>query len=241
MFIPIGDDNSQRHRTPFVVYLLVILNAVGWFLELKHGERFMAAFATIPYEITHGIDLISQKFISVHGKLEPIPQAPGPSPIYLTILTSMFMHASWGHIIGNMVYLWIFGDQIEDRLGHTRFLIFYLLAGIGASLAQVLGDPNSVIPCLGASGAIAGVLGAYLILYPRNQVRVLVFRNIIVLPASLVLGMWVVMQLLGQIGTANAGAPGVAYLAHIGGFAVGFLFCIPLLFKSRRARTRSWR
>jgi membrane associated rhomboid family serine protease len=240
MFIPIGDDNSQRRTTPIVVWLLVLGNIVGWFLELTRGERFMVAFATIPFEITHGVDLVAKQPLSVHGEMLLIPQAPGPSPIYLTVLTSMFLHGSWGHIIGNMVYLLIFGDQIEDRLGHLRFLLFYLGAGVVAALAQVWGDPSSIVPCVGASGAIAGVLGAYLLLYPRNTVRMLFFRSIINVPASIVLGMWGVMQVLGQLDSASSQAPGVAYLAHLGGFAVGFVVSAALVMKGGRQR-RSWR
>lgn len=125
------------------------------------------------------------------------------------------------HLIGNMLYLAIFGDQVEDRLGHIRFLIFYLFAGVVATLTQAYAEPTSIIPTVGASGAIAGVLGAYLVLHPRNQVRVLLFRDIIILPAALVLGMWIVFQFLGQA-EAQRGQGGVAYLAHIGGFLVGF-------------------
>jgi membrane associated rhomboid family serine protease len=133
----------------------------------------------------------------------------------------MFMHGSWMHIIGNMVYLLIFGDQIEDEFGHFKFLFFYLAAGVGATVAQVMASPESVIPCVGASGAIAGTLGAYLVLHPNNRVRVLVIRSIVMLPASLVLGMWIVMQLFGQVESAAGKASGVAYMAHIGGFVVG--------------------
>ena len=132
MFIPIGDDNSMRRSIPWVVWLLVGINSYLWFLTLEQGESFLAAYATIPYEITSGIDLRSTKFASIGGRMEAIPQAPGPSPIYLTLITSMFLHGSWLHIIGNMVYLLIFGDQIEDRLGHLNFLLFYIVAGVGA-------------------------------------------------------------------------------------------------------------
>jgi len=164
MFIPIGDDNTRRYRTPFVVWALVVANALVWLLELQHGERFISSYAAIPFEISTGTDLIHTKYVSIEGARYPIEQGPGPRPIYLTLLTSMFMHGSWGHIIGNMVYLIIFGDQIEDRYGHLKFLLFYLLVGVAAGISQVVADPTSILPCVGASGAIAGVLGAYFII-----------------------------------------------------------------------------
>jgi membrane associated rhomboid family serine protease len=134
----------------------------------------------------------------------------------------MFMHGSWLHIIGNMVYLLVFGDQIEDRLGHIRFLIFYLFAGIVAGVAQVLAEPYSVLPCVGASGAIAGVLGAYLMIYPGNPIRVLLLRSVVNIPAALVLGFWGVLQVLGHLGNPSPEG-GVAYMAHLGGFGIGVL------------------
>lgn len=234
MFIPIGDDNTRRQRFPFVVYLLVALNAYVWFLELRHGEEFLAMYAAVPFEIIHGVDLVTTQYLTIQGEQFPIVQAPGPSPIYLTLITSMFMHASWMHIIGNMVYLLIFGDQIEDRLGHFRFLAFYLVAGVVAALAQIATAPNSILPTVGASGAIAGVLGAYLILYPRNAVRMLMLNSIVVLPAYFVLGLWVVLQVFGHLGSVGAQAPGVAYMAHIGGFAVGF--AVSWLIRNRSPR-----
>lgn len=220
MFLPIGDDNSARRSFPIVTWALVAANAYVWFLELSRGETFIASYAAIPYEITTGKDLISTKYLPSGGELVPIPNAPGPNPIQLTLLTSMFMHGSWMHIIGNMVYLLIFGDQIEERLGRFKFLCFYLLAGVAAGLAQVSATPLSHLPCVGASGAIAGVLGAYLILYPRNAVHVLIFRSVVNLPAFLVLGMWGFMQVAGHLGTPGEQG-GVAYMAHIGGFIVG--------------------
>jgi membrane associated rhomboid family serine protease len=220
MFIPLGDDNSRRRRVPLVMWLLVVLNGTVWFFELAYGERFIAAYAAIPFELSTGLDLTTTKYISIQGERIAIPQAPGPSPIYLTLLTSMFMHGSWMHLFGNMIYLLIFGDQIEDRLGHLRFLVFYLLAGVAAGLAQVIATPTSVLPCVGASGAIAAVLGAYLVLHPRNFIHVLLFRSIVSLPAFVVLGFWGVMQVLGHFGNPSEQG-GVAYMAHIGGFVVG--------------------
>ena len=221
MFIPLGDDNRGRRTTPFVNYALIGLNAYVWYLQLTLGESFTASYAAIPLELTQGIDVTATQSITVEGERIPIPQGPGPHPLWLTVFSAMFMHGSWMHLIGNMVYLAIFGDQVEDRLGHARFLIFYLFAGIVATITQVFGDPTSIIPSLGASGAIAGVLGAYLVLYPHNNVKVLLIRNIVIVPASLVLGMWGIFQLLGQASTQESHG-GVAYLAHIGGFVVGF-------------------
>ena len=235
MFIPIGDDNSRRRRVPLVVGLLIAANAYMWFQELQYGELFIASFAAIPYEIATGTDLVSTKYTSLNGEIVPVPQAPGPRPIYLTLISSMFMHGSWLHIIGNMLYLLIFGDQIEDRLGHSRFLLFYLMAGIIAGVAQVIAEPHSILPCVGASGAIAGVLGAYLILYPVNAIRVLVLRSILVMPAFVVLGFWGVLQVVGHLG--NPGSQGgVAYMAHLGGFGVGLLAGLGLRFRGTRRR-----
>jgi membrane associated rhomboid family serine protease len=220
MFIPIGDDNSRRLRTPLVVWLLVAANGCVWFLELQRGEMFIASYAAVPFELSTGIDLTTTKYISLHGDMVPVPQAPGPHPIYLTLLSSMFMHGSWMHIIGNMMYLLIFGDQIEDRLGRLRFLLFYLVSGVVAGLAQVATQPNSVLPCVGASGAIAAVLGAYLALHPGNSIRVLFFQSVLMMPAFIVLGFWGVMQVMGHLGNPTAQG-GVAYMAHVGGFVVG--------------------
>ena len=221
MFIPIGDDNRGRRITPFITYGIIGLNAYVWYLQLTLGESFTASYAAIPLEITGGVDVTNTQYISVQGERFPIPQAPGPHPLWLTVFTAMFMHGSWMHLIGNMLYLGIFGDQVEDRLGHIRYLIFYLFAGIVATLTQVFAEPMSIIPSLGASGAIAGVLGAYWVLYPRNRVKVLLIRDIVIVPASLVLGMWIVFQLFGQA-SVQQGQGGVAYLAHIGGFITGF-------------------
>lgn len=237
MFIPLGDDNSRRYRTPFVVWLLVAANALVWALELQWGEQFIASYAAIPLELSTGTDITVTKYISVQGERFPIEHGPGPNPIYLTLLTSMFMHGSWGHIIGNMVYLLIFGDQIEDRYGHLKFLLFYLFTGVAAGISQVLADPTSILPCVGASGAIAGVLGAYFVMYPANTVRVLIFRDIIHLPAFIVLGFWGVMQVLGHFGNPTSGG-GVAYMAHVGGFVAGVVVALLCRLNPSRQRRR---
>jgi len=235
MFLPIGDDNRARRTFPFVVWTIFVANVIVWYLELTLGDLFIAAYSAVPFEITRGIDLVHPSALRLAGELVEIPQAPGPSPVQLTLLTAMFLHGSWGHIIGNMLYLLIFADQIEDLLGHFTFLIFYLVCGLAASAAHVLGDPTSQIPSLGASGAIAGVLGAYLVIYPNNRVRVLARGGVMLVPAILVLGMWFVLQIVGQFGTVASGGAGVAYLAHIGGFVAGVVCIVPFLKRRRQA------
>ena len=222
MFIPIGDDNSRRRRFPFIVLGLVLLNVFVWYLQLTLGESFSASWAAIPFELSHGVDLIDTQHLYVHGETYDIPNGPGPSPLDLTAASSMFMHGSLMHLIGNMLYLIIFGDQIEDELGHFKFLVFYVVAGLVAVYVQVRSDPSSILPCVGASGAIAGVLGAYLVVHPLNRVRVLFFNSFLDLPALLVLGFWGVLQILGQA-TAPVGQGGVAYGAHLGGLVAGLV------------------
>lgn len=222
MFIPIGDDNSRRRRFPFIVLGLVLLNTFIWYLQLTLGESFSASWAAVPYELSHGIDLVGTQHLTTRGETFDIPNGPGPSPIYLTTITSMFMHGSWMHIIGNMMYLIIFGDQIEDELGHFKFLCFYFVAGLAAMYVQVMSAPSSILPCVGASGAIAGVLGAYLVVHPFNRVRVLFINSFLDLPAFIVLGLWGVLQILGGA-TTPSGQGGVAYGAHLGGLAAGLV------------------
>jgi membrane associated rhomboid family serine protease len=238
MFIPLGDDNTDRHITPVVVYALILANALVWFLQLTQGDPFTMGYATVPLEISTGQDLIGIKRIVVGGEAHPLRHYPGPTPIYLTLISAMFMHGSWMHIIGNMVYLVIFGDQIEDRLGHAKFLAFYLLCGLAAGLAQVVYQPDSIIPCLGASGAIAGVLGAYLVIHPRNRVRVLFFQMLVHLPAVVVLGGWFLLQVFSQISVVGGAGGGVAYMAHIGGFVAGVVMILVFGRKPTMVRAR---
>ena len=232
MVMPLGDDNLDRHITPVVTYALIAINVIVWLLELSGGEAFINGFSAVPFEITHNTDLVGRQIINAGGQSVALDLYAGPKPIYLTLLTSMFMHASWMHIIGNMVYLWIFGDNIEDRLGHAKFLVFYLICGFAASLAHILFGPDSVIPSLGASGAIAGVLGSYLMLFPRKNVRVLVARSVVNMPAWAVLGLWIGLQIFSQIGVSGGQSSGVAYLAHIGGFFAGVI--LTFLFRAHR-------
>jgi membrane associated rhomboid family serine protease len=235
--MPIGDDNSGRQIWPFVTYALIAINiAVFVFLQLPSAnDAFTYAFSVVPREITQNVDLVGPVAL---GSRNFIELQPGPHPIYLTILSAMFMHGSWMHLLGNMLYLWIFGDNVEDALGHIKFLLFYLVCGLAATLAHIFSAPNSLVPSLGASGAIAGVLGGYLMMYPTRRVRVLFWYSIIELPALIVIGAWIAIQLFSSIGsiarTANTG--GVAYWAHVGGVVAGLL--LVNLFRSRRRHFR---
>jgi membrane associated rhomboid family serine protease len=230
MLFPIGDDNSARREMPVVNYLLIGINIFVFLIQLTN-EAFTYGYSVVPYEITHGVDLIGPGGYDRLGHLVSPPQAPGPPLIYLTLLTAMFMHGGFMHIAGNMLYLWIFGDNVEDRLGHAKYLVFYLLCGLLASATHIFFDPNSRIPSLGASGAIAGVLAAYLVLFPHQRVRVLIPLGIFLqyseLPAILVIGFWAVLQFLSGFGsiarTAQSGGGGVAYMAHVGGFVAGLV------------------
>ena len=233
MVMPLRDDDTDRRTIPVVTYALIAVNILVWLIELGLGDRFINGYSTVPFEITHDTDLVGMQTVQAGGQSIPIQLYPGPSPIYLTLLTSMFMHASWLHIAGNMLYLWIFGDNIEDRIGHAKFLLFYLICGLAASAADIFFKTDSIIPSLGASGAIAGVLGAYLVLFPTRQVRVMVARQIVNMPAFMVLGLWILLQIFSQISVVGDRAGGgVAYMAHIGGFVAGVVLIF--LFGGRR-------
>jgi membrane associated rhomboid family serine protease len=199
---PIGDDNSARRIVPLVTYALIVLNVMFFLVELNGGDAFIMQWAFVP-----------SRFLA-----NPIGDFP-------TLFTSMFMHAGWVHLGGNMLYLWIFGDNVEDRFGHVKFLIFYLLCGLGATFAQLMFSLDSNIPNLGASGAIAGVLGSYILMFPKGRIRVLQGQQVVQAPALMVIGFWIVLQLFSSIGsianTADTG--GVAYMAHVGGFVAGFV------------------
>ncbi len=210
--IPLRDHLPGR-SAPVVVFLLIAVNVLVFFYEQSLGpslESFVQSYGMVPYEITRGEDL---------------PPA-GPTPIYATLLTSMFMHGSWLHLIGNMLYFWIFGNNVEDVFGRIGFLLFYLVMGAAAAAGQILIAPGSQVPLIGASGAIAGVMGAYLIFWPQARVDVLVFYfyfiRVVPLPAIVVLGIWILMNLLqGAYALGGLGQGGVAWWAHIGGFAAG--------------------
>lgn len=235
MFIPISDDNSDRTITPYVNYLLIAVNILVFVFLQEFGEdaKFTYSFSTVPEEIITGKDVVTKdQKVRDPATGETFIQ-PGlgktPSPVYITLLTSMFMHGGIAHIFGNMLFLWIFGDNIENRIRHLRYLIFYLLCGVIASLSHValtvLTNGNTLIPSLGASGAISGVMGAYILLFPKNRVNLLMFRFITQVPAYVALGLWFVFQLISGVGLLGGGtqSDGVAYAAHIGGFISGLV------------------
>lgn len=240
MLFPIGDDNTGRSTTPFVNYLLIAVNVLVFvFLQgLGSNEKFTYAYSTVPGEIITGRDIVTRP-VAVENFTGQRIQMPGLQPtlipVYLTLITSMFMHGGIAHIFGNMLFLWIFGDNIEDRLGHLRYLIFYLVCGIlaglshvfvTAALASAAGDSSSLlVPSLGASGAISGVLGGYLLLFPTNRVIVILSWFVTPVPAFVAIGLWFVFQLISGLGILGSGsqAGGVAYAAHIGGFIAGLV------------------
>jgi membrane associated rhomboid family serine protease len=199
--IPLRDVIPSR-TTPYITVTIIGLNALAWLFELS-----------LPREVL-------PLFLQVYGVVPAEMHPP-------TLITSMFLHGGWSHVLGNMWYLWIFGDNVEDRLGHGRFLVFYLLCGIIAALGQVVIDPTSTLPTIGASGAIAGVMGAYFVLYPRSRVLTLIpifLLNVVEVPAVVLLGFWFLMQLFNAgavAAAANTGQGGVAFAAHVAGFVVG--------------------
>lgn len=213
MVFPIGDDNSSRRTVPVVTYGLIALNALVFFMEMSQGGPFIRQWSVVPRQLV-----------------------ANPTEEFPTIFTSMFMHAGWMHLLGNMLFLWIFGDNVEDRLGRAKYLAFYLVCGIAATLAQVAVSAESSIPNLGASGAISGVLAAYLVLFPQGRVRVLMRGGTVAVPALVVIGLWIVLQLINGIGsiTQSAQTGGVAYMAHIGGFVAGLVLAFLLTGKSLR-------
>ncbi len=211
MLFPIGDDNSTRRTFPLVILLLILANALFFIAELALGEAFIVQWSFVP-----------QRFLA------------NPVAGFLTLFTSMFMHAGWLHIAGNMLYLWIFGDNVEDRFGHVKFLIFYLICGLAATFAQMAFNMHSEIPNLGASGAIAGVLGAYILMFPKGRIKVLLVNRVVLLPALIVLGLWIALQFFSGIGSimGSTDEGGVAYMAHIGGFVTGFI--LTFFFRKKR-------
>src|ERR1043166_631470 len=238
MVFPLYDDNSDRQTTPYVNYAIIELNIIVFiFLQgLGTNEQFTYSFSTVPQEILTGQDVVTAGHVvtdAVTGQRYMSPGlGPTPISVYLTLFTSMFMHGGIAHIAGNMLFLWIFGDNIEDRVGHVKYLIFYLLCGVIASLSHVFargvfaGDEGSVlVPSLGASGAISGVLGAYILLYPKRRVTVILFRFLTQVPAYVAIGIWFAFQLISGLGMLGGGSQtgGVAYAAHVGGFLAGLV------------------
>lgn len=217
--MPIGDDNTGRTITPYVNYILLALNifVFVYYQALGTNMNFLLSYSTVPAEITSGSDIVG-----------PNGLGPSPAPVYITILTSMFMHGGIAHIAGNMLYLWVFGDNLENVMGHFKYFLFYLICGVIAALshvimATILGN-GTLVPSLGASGAISGVLGGYLVLFPRNRVKVLAIPFVFRVPAIITLGIWIIMQLVNQYySLSGSEEAGVAYAAHIGGFFAGML------------------
>lgn len=235
MLFPIGDDNSDRTTTPIVNYILIAINVLVFvfFQGMGANDNFTYAFSTVPREIVTGQDQVTAPRTIEDPVSGDKFQAPGlqPTPftVYITLLTSMFMHGGWAHLFGNMLFLWIFGDNLEHVMGRGRYLIFYLLCGIIASLAHVFTtvafNGNQLVPSLGASGAISGVLGGYILLFPKRRVKVIMLRMLTEVPAFVALGLWFAFQLISGLGVLGSGSQegGVAYAAHIGGFIAGLV------------------
>jgi membrane associated rhomboid family serine protease len=221
MFLPLKDHNPVRIR-PYVTVGLIALNCFVFLIELGHGPSlpyFIARWGAIPYVYTHFGQLVA-----VGSNL---PLTTGPSPFWITGFTSMFLHGGWAHLLFNMLFLWIFGNNVEDFLGHVRYLVFYLVTGLLGLFTHVLLNPSSTLPVIGASGAISGVLGAYMVLYPRARVTTLVFLiffvTFIEVPAVVLLGFWIFLQLFSGLGSLGHGGGGTAHWAHVGGFVSGYL------------------
>ncbi len=236
MVMPLGNEETSQ-ATSWATYLLIAANLICFGVEQVKPSSFLIAYSATPYEITHNIDLANPfTFRARPGILDRssqpsgdpavlVHQAQGPSPIWLTLASAMFLHANLIHLAGNMLFLWIFGQRVEEVFGRFVFLGFYLGSGLVGTLAQVAADPNSLTPILGASGAIAGVMGAYLIWFPSDRVRVLVFNSLFLVPASGVIGAWIVTQLVLGFFLPGAVAQSgrTAYLAHLGGVVVGIV------------------
>jgi membrane associated rhomboid family serine protease len=215
---PLGDASRRPQHQPLVTLGLIALNAAVFVLELQGGEPFIRRWAVVPFNLS-GLN-------------------------WLTVLTAMFLHAGWSHLFGNMLFLWAFGPQIEDAMGRGRFLGFYLLGGLVAFGAQIAVDPNSTIPMLGASGAIAAVMGAFLITYPRDRIRTLIVFGFLIairlIPAIVLVGFWFLMQLFNEVGAlATIHTGGVAYAAHMGGFVMGMVSA-RLFENSQRLAYQRW-
>jgi membrane associated rhomboid family serine protease len=219
--LPLGDDNSTRRTFPIITYGLIALNVLIFLLELSSGDAFITQWSFVPARF-----------------------AANPGREFVTIFSSMFMHAGWVHLAGNMLYLFIFGDNVEDRLGHVRYLIFYLLCGIAATFAQYMFSIGSDVPNLGASGAIAGALGAYIIMYPGERVRVLMGYAVVQMSAVVVIGFWIVLQFISSLSTfttsSQTGGGGVAYMAHVGGFLAGIVLTFLLGARNERRLSSSY-
>jgi membrane associated rhomboid family serine protease len=205
---PLGDDNTGRRSVPVITFVLIGLHILVFFVELNGGEAFVRQWAFIPRRFTN----------------DPTGEVPH-------VFSAMFMHGGWLHLFGNMLYLWIFGDNVEDEFGHIKFLVFFVLCGAAATFAQYYFTPQSNLPNVGASGAIAGVLGAYILMFPSARVNVLLYNAVVAMPAVVVLGLWILLQIFSGVGAiavtdATADTGGVAYMAHVGGFAAGLVLAL---------------
>ncbi len=254
MILPIADDNTDRTSTPIVTYALIALNVIVFvFLQgMGRNDKFTYAFSTVPQEILTGQDVAtSDRWIHdpLSGHVFRIPGLqPTPISVYITLLTSMFMHGGIAHLAGNMLFLWIFGDNVENALGRVKFILFYLLCGVLASLAHVYSTVefrgNPLVPSLGASGAISGVLGAYLLLFPQKRVVVIMLRFLTEVPAIVAIGMWFLFQVIngiGMLGLGSRAGGGVAYAAHIGGFVAGLMLVMFFIGKQPQRQRRPQR
>jgi membrane associated rhomboid family serine protease len=253
MLFPIADDNRDRLALPVVNIALIAINILVFvfFQQMATNDNFTLAYSAVPAEIAAGKDLVTEDRERVvetpRGRVHVT--VPGlqttPIPVYLTIFTAMFMHGSLAHIAGNMWFLWIFGDNIEDDLGRLRYTIFYLLCGVLATLAHVfvsLSGDSAMIPSLGASGAISGVMGAYLVLHAQRRVTVIILRfGTMDVPGFVAVGIWFLVQLIEGLGLLGGGSGGVAYMAHIGGFIAGAALIWPfMLGRPRKAAVVDW-
>src|SRR2546421_9884567 len=230
--IPIKDYAGPRRRLPWMTWGLIAVNVVIFLYQVSLGsdaQAFMFAYSVVPVALAHGIPQTSLPGVPANLPFHT------PNPVYLTLITAMFMHAGWLHIGGNMLFLYIFGDNVEDRMGHLPYLLFYLLCGVVAGITQVAVDPGSSIPSLGASGAIAGVLAAYLVLFPFARVRTIIFIFIfftfVILPTIVLIGIWFLLQFfdgVAALSNVQQGMGGVAYFAHVGGFVTGLVITLIL-------------
>jgi len=239
MVFPVSDDNSDRTLFPIVTIALIVINAFVFVVLQGMGENeaFTLAYCQVPAEILSGRDVVtepSMREVAVQGQqmVVPVPGLrPTPIPVWLTLLTGIFMHGSIMHLLGNMWFLWLFGDNVEDCMGHVRYLLFYLACGILASLAFVATNATgeaSLTPCLGASGAISGVLGAYLVLHPQRRVSVILLRMMVDVPGYMAVGIWFLFQVVSGLFDTGGGGGGVAYSAHVAGFLAGMVLAKPM-------------
>lgn len=242
--IPVGDESHPRGGLPIVNLAIVAINLAVFILVQLPSEAFTMAYSAIPAEILGGRDLVGPTPIRLpDGSVETIVHERGPSPIYLTLVTSIFMHGGWMHLLGNMLFLYVFGDNVEAAFGSLMYLGFYMVTGVLASLAHVFTNADSIIPSLGASGAISGVLAGYLVFFPQNRVRVLILMRFIpftyTVPAVVMIGLWALFQFINGFAavTPTEETSGVAWFAHIGGFVAGLVLALlakPFVHTDRR-------